>query len=124
VADGLEQGVIAIMLMTASFAVSRVSDALRPQRQIIGGQHLDLGAEVAQMDRKNLRVADTVNIPAPLTLTDHRAGLPGKTIQGAALGSGELAGGQFGLAIQLEQSRAQGAIHDQAATGSMICQLN
>lgn len=75
------------------------------------------------MDIEESRIADTVNITAPLTLADYRSGLPGKAIQSAALSGGEMAGRQGLLAMQLEQGCAQGSIHTQASSGSMTCQL-
>lgn len=75
------------------------------------------------MDIEESRIADTVNITAPLTLVGHRSGLPSKVIQRAALSGGELAGLQVWLTMQLEQGCAQGSIHGQASSGSMICKL-
>ena len=34
----------------ARFAVAGMGDVLRPQRQVVRGQHPDLGGECAQMD--------------------------------------------------------------------------
>src|SRR5690606_9466018 len=49
-ATGLEQGVAALMVMIARFAVARVGDVLRAQRQVVRGQHPDLGGECAEID--------------------------------------------------------------------------
>src|SRR5690606_24580823 len=49
-ANGLEHGVVALMLMMARFAVAGMGDVLRPQRLVVRGQHLNLGGECAQMD--------------------------------------------------------------------------
>ncbi|MFO1276155.1 MAG: hypothetical protein U1F21_09085 [Sphaerotilus natans] len=60
------------------------------------------------MSIKHGLIANAVHVSSPLALATHGSRLPREPIQDLALRRGELAGGQWTLALQLEQRRTQG----------------